>query len=154
MAKTRWLDERQAHVWQSYLRLNQQLVRVFEDQLVRDAGLSAADYSVLVPLSDAPEGVLRMRDLGNEILWDRSRLSHQVRRMEQRGLVAREECEEDARGSMVRLTTAGRDAIVAAAPKHVETVRRHFFDLLSPKELSVLEAVFDRVLDNLAEDES
>ncbi len=149
MAKPRWLDERQAHVWQAYLRLNQQLYGALEDQLLRDAGLSGADYAVLVPLSAAPGGVLRARELGKEILWDRSRLSHQVRRMETRGLVVREECSEDARGSMVRLTRAGRRAIEGAAPEHAETVRRCFFDLLSDKELGTLASVFDRVLENL-----
>jgi DNA-binding MarR family transcriptional regulator len=154
VAKPRWLDERQAHVWQAYLQLNQQLYGTLEDQLVRDAGLSGADYAVLVPLSSAPGGVLRMRELGNEIVWDRSRLSHQVRRMEQRGLVLREECSEDARGAMVRLTKAGRDAIKGAAPRHADTVRRCFFDLVSSKELDTLAAVFDRVLDNLSRAES
>lgn len=90
--------------------------------------LSGAEYAVLVPLSEAAEGVLRARDLGRMIDWDRTRLSHQVTRMEKRGLVAREDCVDDARGSMVRLTAAGRAAIDAAAPDHVETVRRYFFD--------------------------
>ncbi len=149
VAKPRWLDERQAHVWQAYLHLNHQLYGALEDQLLRDAGLSGADYAVLVPLSAAPGGVLRARELGKEIIWDRSRLSHQVRRMETRGLVVREECSEDARGSMVRLTRAGRRAIEGAAPEHAETVRRCFFDLLSDKELGTLASVFDRVLENL-----
>ncbi len=149
--KTRWLDERQAHVWRSYLQVNQQLYSALEDQLLRDAGLSGADYAVLVPLSAAPNGMLRARELGKEILWDRSRLSHQVRRMEKRGLVAREECSEDARGSMVRLTDAGRSAIEQAAPQHAGTVRRYFFDLLSDEDLGTLTAVFDRVLGNLSE---
>jgi DNA-binding MarR family transcriptional regulator len=151
VAKPRWLDERQAHVWRAYLHLNQQLYGAVEDQLLRDAGLSGADYAVLVPLSAAPDGVLRARELGKEILWDRSRLSHQVRRMEKRGLVAREECSEDGRGSMVRLTDAGRSAIENAAPNHAETVRRQFFDLLSDEDLETLASVFDRVLENLSE---
>jgi DNA-binding MarR family transcriptional regulator len=149
--KPRWLNERQAHVWQAYLAVNQRLYGALEDQLLRDAGLSGADYAVLVPLSAAPDGLLRARELGKEILWDRSRLSHQVRRMEQRGLVAREECSEDGRGSMVRLTDAGRSAIEQAAPKHAETVQCYFFDLLSDKELATLAAVLDRVLENLTE---
>jgi len=152
MTKPRWLDERQAHVWRSYLQLNQRLFGTLEDQLVRDAGLSGSDYAVLVPLSEAPDGLLRMRDLGNEILWDRSRLSHHVRRMEQRGLVAREECAEDARGAMVRLTDAGRAAIKGAAPQHAATVRRLFFDAMSDDEMETLRAVFDRVLGSLGVD--
>ena len=151
MAAPRWLDERQAHVWQAYLKLNQELYSTLEDQLQRDAGLSGADYAVLVPLSAEPSGVLRARELCTEIGWDRSRLSHQVGRMEKRGLIAREECAEDARGMMVRLTIAGRKAIEGAAPEHAETVHRHFFDLLTEKELRALTVVFDRLLMNLCD---
>jgi DNA-binding MarR family transcriptional regulator len=154
VAEPRWLDERQAHVWQAYLHVNQCLYAALEEQLVRDAGLSAADYKVLVPLSESPSGVLRARDLGMEIRWDRSRLSHHIARMETRGLVVREECAEDARGTMVRLTRAGRRAIEEAAPEHAETVQRHFFDLLSDKELATLAAVFDRLLENLSTDKT
>jgi DNA-binding MarR family transcriptional regulator len=134
--------------------MNQHLYATLEDQLVQDAGLSAADYKVLHPLSESPDGVLRARELGIEIGWDRSRLSHHVTRMEKRGLVVREECAEDGRGLMVRLTLAGRKAIQAAAPQHVEGVRRYFFDVVSKQELETLAAVFDRVLANLARDES
>ena len=106
---------------------------------------------MLVPLSEAPDGLLRARELGRAVGWDRSRLAHQVRRMEKRGLVTREDCADDARGSMVRLTEAGRAAITAA-PKHVAMVRRYFFDELSSEELDTLGAVFDRMLAGLAAD--
>ena len=91
MAEARWLDEREARLWRAYRDLTRDLQRAFDRQLERDAGLSGADYALLVPLSEAPDGVVRMRDLGRAVGWDRSRLSHQVRRMEQRGLVSREE---------------------------------------------------------------
>src|SRR6266852_4644948 len=149
MAKPRWLDERQQRVWQPYLHLNQDLISVLEQQLTRESGLSGADYRVLVPLSEAPGGLLRARDLGSEIGWDRSRLSHHLSRMEKRGLVAREECAEDGRGLMVRLTDAGRKAIEEAAPGHAENVQLYFFDLVSDEELETLGAVFERVLKNL-----
>ena len=154
MAKPRWLDEREARLWRTWLRLNQELPSVLEEQISRDAGLSGADYAVLVPLSESPDGMLRARELGREILWDRSRLSHHISRMEKRGLVAREECAEDGRGAMVRLTDAGRAAIEGAAPGHVAATRRYFFDLLSNEEVDVLTAVFDRVLANLAAERS
>jgi DNA-binding MarR family transcriptional regulator len=154
MAEPRWLDEREAHLWQAYRQLNRHLFAALEDQLLRDAGLSAADYHVLVPLSESPTGVLRARDLGVEIGWDRSRLSHHVSRMEKRGLVLREECSEDGRGSMVRLTPAGRKAIEGAAPEHAETVRRYFFELLSDREIDTLTRVFDRLLEQLATDKA
>ena len=149
MAKPRWLDERQQRVWQGYLHLNQDLIAVLEQQLARESGLSGADYRVLHPLSEAPGGLQRARDLGSEIGWDRSRLSHHLSRMEKRGLVTREECVEDARGLMVRLTKAGRKAIEEAAPGHVEAVRRYFFDQLSNEEIETMAAGFERVLDNL-----
>src|SRR5712691_5609288 len=153
MAKPRWLDEREAHLWRSWLRLNQELLSILEEQISREGGLSGADYAVLVPLSAAPDGMLRARELGREILWDRSRLSHHVSRMEKRGLVVREECAEDARGAMVRMTDAGRAAIKRAAPGHVAATRRYFFDLLSNKEVDLVTAVFDRVLANLDRDD-
>lgn len=146
----RRLDEREAAVWQAYLAVHRELHGALERQLVRDSGLSNADYALLVPLSEAPGGVVRSRELGLLVGWERSRLSHQVARMEKRGLVVREECTEDARGSMVRLTPAGRAAIERAAPGHVATVRRYLFDGLSAEEVEVLGRVFHRVLDRMA----
>ena len=148
MAQPRWLDDHQQHVWQAYLHLNRHLYAFLEQQLADD-GLSGPDYTVLHPLSEAPGGVLRARELGIEIGWDRSRLSHHLTRMERRGLITREECAEDGRGLMVRLTAAGREAIEAVAPAHAENVQRYFFDLLSSDELDTLAAVFDRLLENL-----
>ena len=149
VAKTRWLDERQQQVWQAYLHLNQHLYASLEQQLLRDSGLSVPDYMVLHPLSQAPDGLLRARELGAEIGWDRSRLSHHISRMEKRGLVTREECAEDGRGLMVRLTDAGREVIDRAAPNHVENVQRYVFDLLSKEELETLACVFGRLLANV-----
>jgi DNA-binding MarR family transcriptional regulator len=146
----RWLDERQQQVWQAYLHLNQHLYAFLGQELVRDSGLSGADCQVLHPLSEAPGDLLRARELGTEIGWDRSRLSHHLTRMEKRGLVAREECVEDGRGLMVRLTGRGRKAIEQAAPQLVENVQRCFFDLLSGAELETLAVVFERLLGNLA----
>ena len=153
MAKPRWLDEREAHLWRSWLRLNQELLSILEEQISREGGLSGADYAVLDPLSAAPDGMLRARELGREILWDRSRLSHQLGRMEKRGLLVREECAEDARGAMVRMTDAGRTAIKRAAPGHVAATRRYFFDHLSNEEVDQLTTVIDRILANLERDD-
>lgn len=149
METLRWLDDCQQHVWRAYHDLYRHLSAVMEDQLLRDAGLSASDYAVLIPLSETRSGVLRARELGTEIGWDRSRLSHHVARMEKRGLVARDECAEDGRGTMVRLTDAGRSAIIGAAPDHAQHAQRYFFDLLSRNELDTLAIVFDRLLEHL-----
>ena len=150
MARPQRLDERQRLMWKAYRDLYQELSTVLEDQLLRDAGLSGSEYAVLVELSHSPDGVLRARELGSELGWDRSRLSHLVRRMEKRRLVAREECEEDARGSMVRLTDAGRATVDGVAPEHSEAVRRYFFNALSKDELETFASVVDRLRDNLA----
>jgi len=136
-------------VWQTYREVFNGLSTTLQAQLLRDAGLSGSEYAVLVALSHAPDGVLRARELGRELAWDRSRLSHLVARMEKRGLVAREDCVEDARGSMVRLTREGRTAVDDAAPEHSEAIRRYFFDQLSPEELAQLERIFQRILDHL-----
>ncbi|MFE0474882.1 MarR family winged helix-turn-helix transcriptional regulator [Streptomyces sp. NPDC058947] len=146
MTEPPWLNAEEAAVWATYRRLGRELHRAQERQLVRDSGLSAADYALLAPLSEAPDGLLRARDLGAEVDWERSRLSHQISRMEKRGLVAREACADDARGSMVRLTPAGRKAIEEAAPRHVETVRRLFFDPLDADEVRLLGTFLDRIL--------
>ncbi|GAA1617829.1 MarR family transcriptional regulator [Kribbella sancticallisti] len=149
MTETRWLDAREAHLWESYRDVYRELTSTLEGRLIRNSGLSGADYALLHPLSTSEDGVLRTRDLGQLVGWERSRLSHQVSRMEKRGLVVREECASDARGSMVRLTDAGRAAIEAAAPDHVDAVRAHFLDKLSRDEQEVLVKLLDRVLADL-----
>lgn len=149
MAETRSLDAREAHLWQAYRDSYRELLSALETRLLRNSGLSGADYALLQPLSTADQGVLRTRDLGRSIGWERSRLSHQVSRMEKRGLVTREECESDARGSMVRITELGRKAIEAAAPDHVDAVRSYLFDRLTREEQDVLTELLDRVLDGL-----
>jgi DNA-binding MarR family transcriptional regulator len=149
MTETRWLDAREAHLWQSYRDAFRELSSTLEGRLIRNSGLSGADYALLHPLSSTESGVLRTRDLGRAIGWERSRLSHQVSRMEKRGLVVREECESDARGSMIRLTEAGRAAIAAAAPDHVDAVRSHFLEKLTRDEQEQLTKMLDRVLADL-----
>src|SRR6266576_557345 len=136
MGQAHWLNEQEAHAWRSFLDLRRRIEAAINQQLSEDAGLSSVDYELLVPLSESPEGVLRARDLGRIVGWERSRLSHQVRRMERRGLVTREECVTDARGSMIRLTPEGRAAITAAAPEHVKVVRRYFLDPLTKDEIA------------------
>ncbi|MEU3183652.1 MarR family transcriptional regulator [Streptomyces sp. NPDC006923] len=149
MTEPRWLDGTEARVWRAHLRVQRELMGTLSRMLARDSGLSGAEYEVLVPLSEAPDGLLRARELSEEVDWERSRLSHQISRMEKRGLVAREECPDDARGAMVRLTGAGRAAIEGAAPGHVEAVRRYFFDALSQEDVDVLDALLGKLLAGL-----
>ncbi|MGY1839551.1 MULTISPECIES: MarR family winged helix-turn-helix transcriptional regulator [unclassified Modestobacter] len=139
-----WLDEREERVWRAFLALGR-AVDVAVDQQLTAEGLSTAEYAVLASLSEAPEDAVRARELGREIGWDSSRLAHQLRRMEKRGLLTRGQCPDDARGTMVHLTADGRAALTRAAPGHVRTVRAHFVDLLGPEEQTALAAVFERL---------
>jgi len=146
MTEPRWLDAREARLWESYRDAHRELMRALEARLIANSGLSGADYALLHPLSVAEDGLLRTRDLGRSVGWERSRLSHQVSRMEKRGLVTREECAADARGSMIRITELGRKAIEAAAPDHVDAVRGYFLDHLSRAEQDQLGDLLGRVL--------
>lgn len=149
MAEPPWLDAREQRAWRAFLDVRRELLAELTRQLTRDAGLSGADYELLVPLSETPEGRMRPRDLGRRVDWDRSRLSHQIRRMQERGLVVREECCTDGRGAFVLLTDRGWEAIKSAAPDHVRSVRRFFFDVLAPGEIETLVSIYDRVLDRV-----
>jgi DNA-binding MarR family transcriptional regulator len=154
MPKPRWLDERESRMWRAYNQMRRELNSALERQLTRDAGLSGADYELLVVLSEAPGDQLRARELREMVGWDRSRLAHQIRRMEQRGLVTRDECPDDARGTVIHLTTEGRRAIESAAPAHMEAVRRHFVGLLTAEEIATLTSIADRVLTHLGDDQA
>ncbi|SCL55440.1 transcriptional regulator, MarR family [Micromonospora citrea] len=145
----RWLDEREQRAWRGYRRMRRLLDLELARDLARDAGLSEPDYDVLSDLSETPDQRLRLSELADRMLWSRSRLSHHLTRMQQRGLVTREECATDGRGAVVALTAEGRRAIEAAAPGHVAAVRRHLIDLLTPDEVAALDALSHRVVDHL-----
>ena len=107
------------------------------------------DFDVLARLTDEATGRIRITQLAVGLDWERSRLSHHIRRMQNRGLVEREECPDDGRGSFVVLTQSGRTAIERAAPGHVRTVRRIVFDALSADELKMLDIINRQVLSRL-----
>lgn len=152
-SEPRWLDEREARAWRGYTRMRIELEAALSRRLARGPGLSHADYAVLVELSEAPEGRLRAFQLGRALRWEKSRLSHHLKRMEARGLVCREDCAEDGRGSEVLLTAAGRAAIEAAAPAHVDDVRSLMIDHLTPMQLDALAEIAEVVLAALAAEE-
>jgi DNA-binding MarR family transcriptional regulator len=149
MSEPRWLDEREQRAWRGYGQMHRRLDRVLGQRLLRDSGLSSSDYELLVPLSEAPGAQLRARDLARIVEWEKSRLSHHLTRMVQRGLVERRECPTDARGAFIALTEAGRRAIEGAAPQHVEAVRENFIDLLTAAEIDVVKTIAERVLARL-----
>ena len=146
---SRWLTEDEQRAWRGLLRMTAQLNARMNRQLQDEAGISLADYEVMVELSEAPEGRRRVFELASALAWEQSRVSHQLARMQRRGLIGRQECPAYARGAFVVLTEPGRAAIERAAPAHVETVRQLVFDGLSPGQLAALTAVSSRVLDRL-----
>lgn len=147
---SRWLTEEEQRAWRGLLRMTSQLNARMNRQLLQDYGVSLADYDVLVVLSEAPEGRLRVFEVADALAWEQSRVSHQLARMQRRGLVAREGCASDARGAFAVLTEAGRAAIERAAPAHVETVRQLVFDGLTHDQLIALTEITTGVLDRLA----
>ena len=148
---TRWLTEDEQRAWRGLLRMTSQLNARANRLLLQEYGISLADYEVLVALSEAPEGQLRVFEVADALAWEQSRVSHQLARMQRRGLITREGCATDARGAFAVLTTAGRAAIERAAPAHVEQVRQLVFDELSHEQVSALTEITTRVLDRLAE---
>jgi len=151
VTKTQWLDPAQERAWRGYRRmfllLNARLAR----DLVRDSGLSEADYDVLSTLSEADGRRARLSALAERMLWSQSRLSHHISRMQGRGLVSRGEVESDGRGSVVVLTPAGMRALEAAAPGHVAAVRAHLIDRLSPDQIAMLGDIAEVVLTGLSD---
>jgi DNA-binding MarR family transcriptional regulator len=137
--------------WMGYRRVRARLDLQLSRDLARDSGLSDADYEVLSSVSESAAGQVRLGDLAAHMLWSKSRLSHHVGRMEQRGLVARQDCASDGRAATLTLTEAGWAAIRAAAPSHVASVRRNFIDLLSDEQIRVLGDLTETVLAHLNE---
>ena len=145
----RWLsDEEQAH-WRSWIAATMLLTDRLGRDMLDGHDLSFADYEILVHLSESPDRRLRMSELATRTLSSRSRLSHQIDRMEKRGLVSRAHCDEDRRGTFAELTDHGWEVIVAAAPDHVASVRRHLLDPLGPRGFAELGRLCQRIVDNL-----
>ena len=153
MGETARLDSTETRVWLGYRRMRALLDLRIARETMRDSGLSEADYDVLANLAAGPDQHCRINELASTMVWSKSRLSHQLTRMQQRGLVARQDCADDARGSVIVLTDAGRAAIEDAAPSHIASVRRNFFDLLSPEQLGRLEDFTNTVLAHLTSTE-
>jgi DNA-binding MarR family transcriptional regulator len=152
MPRARWLSTEQEQVWRRYRRMRTLLDLQIARDLKHDSELSEPDYDVLSTLSESPDGSWRARDFAARLLWSTSRLAHQVGRMEQRGLVTRRGLDEDGRGAVVELTPHGRTVLRAAAPAHVESVRRNLLDLLTPSDLKALDRIAAKVIDRLGAD--
>ena len=144
----RWLTEEEQRAWRAYIQLAQLLMRQLDRDL-QPFGVSSHDYEILVELSEAPGQRLRMTELADRTAQSRSRLSHQISRMETKGLVGREECEGDKRGTFAVLTADGVATIRKVAPSHVASVRRHFMDQIAADDLTALTDACEPALDRL-----
>ncbi|MEW2386665.1 MarR family transcriptional regulator [Micromonospora sp. NPDC047707] len=142
---TESLEPERRTAWRAYIEASQRLFTQLEDDLRADSGLSFADYHVLVLLAEAPGQRLRMGELASRLVFSPSRLTYQISSMQRRGLVAREACPEDRRGSEAVLTAAGLLTLREAAPHHLASVRTHLMDDLDADEVACLTRIFDRL---------
>lgn len=133
----KWLNTQETALWRDFLALEGRLHLEIQRDLKTNSGLTEPEFEVLVHLSEA-DGPLRMTALADILEWERSRLSHQVTRMERRGLVERTSCPTDGRGAYTAVTAEGMGEIERAAPHHVATVRRAFLDRLNDDDKSEL----------------
>jgi DNA-binding MarR family transcriptional regulator len=145
----RWLTEDELAAWMRLAAVVELLPGVLDSQLRRDARLTHFEYFTLAMLSEAPDRTLRMTGLAALTNATLPRLSHVISRLEQRGLVERVACPEDKRATNVRLSEAGWATIVEAAPGHVENVRGHVIDALTPEQVTQLREITEALLQRL-----
>ncbi|MFI2711203.1 MarR family winged helix-turn-helix transcriptional regulator [Micromonospora sp. NPDC018662] len=148
---TRWLDPDEQRTWRAFLAASRALMDTLDRELQRDAGMPHAYYELLVRLSEAPGRRLRMSELADATGSSRSRLSHAAARLEAAGWIRREDCPTDRRGQLAVLTDDGFATLAAAAPGHVEGVRRHLFDALSPAQVDQLRRISETLADHLTQ---
>ncbi|MFI6015283.1 MarR family winged helix-turn-helix transcriptional regulator [Streptomyces sp. NPDC051243] len=149
---TRWLTPDEQRAWRAYIAAAMLVEDALDRQLQQEAGMPHLYYSILATLSEAPERRLRMTDLAEGLKITRSRLTYAVSRLEKDGLLRRENCRWDKRGSIATLTDEGMRVLESAAPGHVETVRALLFDRLSPEQVGQLEEIFTVVGEGFQEE--
>lgn len=145
------LTEEQRAVWDAYQRMRIRLSGRLNQEIGRATGLSEADFEILSWLLESPDESVRALELRCGLEWEKSRLSHQLRRMEQRGLVRREECAEDNRAAMVRITGAGRERVEAARSIYERAVGRLVMDALTGEQVAQLGEIAETILQKLDE---
>ncbi len=145
LAEPNWLDDDEMRLWRSYIEVSVRLVSALDARLKAAAGVSFDDYEVLVHLSEASDRRLRMAELSDRLIHSRSRLTQRIDRLARRGLVRREKCEGDRRGTWAVLTDEGLATIEELAPDHVRAVRQHLFDHVGVEEQEAMTAAFERL---------
>lgn len=143
--ETRWLSPAEREAWLSFVLGSHAFFAALDSQLQRDAGMPMAYYEILVQLSEAPGRALRMSQLAEATSTSKSRMSHAVARLEERGWVRRRNCPTDRRGQFAELTDEGYSVLAAAAPSHVAHVRRTLFDALTPEQVAQLHTIMEAV---------
>lgn len=147
---TRWLSDDEQRAWRNYIEATTMLLDALDRQLQQDSGMPHGYYEILVRLSEPAERTMRMSELADATRSSRSRLSHAVARLEERGWIERLDCETDRRGQLARLTDAGLQALRDAAPGHVDTVRRYVIERLAPNQVAQLEQIAAQILAGLS----
>jgi DNA-binding MarR family transcriptional regulator len=151
MTAPRWLSTAEQQAWRAYIESSKVLFDALDRQLQRDAQMPHAYYEILVALSESDERAMRMSELADRTLSSRSRLSHAVARLEERGWVVREDCPTDRRGQIARLTDNGFKTLAEAAPGHVNAVRDYMIDVLTPQQLDELAAIGRAIIERVGE---
>ncbi|MDP9094300.1 MAG: MarR family transcriptional regulator [Actinomycetota bacterium] len=150
MTEPQWLTEDEQRAWRAYLESNVLLFDALDRQLQQDAGMPHGYYEILVRLSETTGRAMRMSELAAQTRSSRSRLSHAVARLEERGWVERIGCPTDRRGQVAHLTDAGFAVLECAARGHVELVRRQVIDQLTPEQIQQLGAIGQAIRDGLS----
>lgn len=145
------ISDSQLAAWESYQRMRVLLTGRINRELSRKTGLSEADYEILAALTETQAESVRVLALRCGLAWEKSRLSHQLRRMEERGLLTREECLEDNRGALIRVTDAGRKLAAGARVYYEQAVRRYVTDVLTTEQMQALGSIAETVLLQLEE---
>ncbi|WP_280467943.1 MarR family winged helix-turn-helix transcriptional regulator [Nocardia cyriacigeorgica] len=146
MTDPHWLDDVEMRAWLGFVRTRDLIAAAVGRDSTRESDLTYVEYSVLAYLAEDPQQCLTFADLAAKLEWSQSRLSHQITRMERRGLVARQPIPDDARRTAACLTQRGIDALDTAAPAHVLSVRKHMIDLLDREQLTALADIYDTLL--------
>jgi DNA-binding MarR family transcriptional regulator len=143
------LQPEQWELWHTWMEAQRRLARELDRCLQRDYGISKAEYSVLITLHQAPGGRLRVGELAESLAWDKSRVAHQLTRMENRELVERAESESSGRRTAVGLTAKGRAAAQRATVGHAGNIRRYFFEALTPEQAAAIHAWSQQMVDRI-----